>query len=255
MLPPLLPYTITRNFFITDNVIQLECVPAEGVERPSFVAGQFMMLYWKDELGDLIDKPHAYSIASAPHEQGFKFSIKIYGIYTTRLSQELTSGSIIHLQGPYGLFTLQKVLDTRIVMLAGGVGIAPFRSMVLDTIISRSGSTQINTQIDAGVPPRKFHILYSNKTKSSFPYKEELDTLVSKYSDQLRLTYTITQEGDPQWGGRHGRWTTESVQEEIGEWASTTFFVCGPPPFVVEMQDQLTQMGVEKTKVKVEKFT
>ena len=252
-ISPILPYRVTRNEFITSNVIQVDCVPLEG-ERVAFTAGQFMMLHWLDEHRELIDIPHAYSIASAPNETGFSFAIKIYGPYTTRLSQEVKPGSIIHLKGPYGLFTLQKVTDQRVVMLAGGVGIAPFRGMVLDTI-ARSGSTQINTQINADIPLKKFHILYSNKTKSSFPYKEELDILSSNNTDRLKITYTITQEGDPEWVGRRGRWTEESIKEEIGDWADTTFFVCGPPPFVVEMQDQLKMMGVPKEKVKIEKFT
>ncbi|MBI5135125.1 FAD-dependent oxidoreductase [Candidatus Uhrbacteria bacterium] len=240
-LPQILPYRVTRNEFVTEHVIQLECVSAEGVERPSFVAGQFMMLHWKDELGDLIDKPHAYSIASAPQEEGFIFSIKIYGPYTTRLSQEPKLGSIVHLQGPYGLFTLQKVQNERVVLLAGGVGIAPFRSMILDELTR--------------IPIHSFHILYSNKTKSSFPFKEELDTLSLQHPKNLKVSYTITQDGDPDWTGHRGRWTAESIKKEIGDGGETTFFVCGPPPFVVEMQDQLAKMGVEKNKVKVEKFT
>ncbi len=242
MLPPLLPYKVTRNEFITPNVIQIDCVASDG-ERIAFRAGQFMMLHWLDEHGELIDIPHAYSIASAPHEPGFSFCIKIYGPYTTRLSQEVKPGSTIHLKGPYGLFTLQKIVEPTVVMLAGGVGIAPFRGMVYDELAKNANTS------------RRFHILYSNKTKASFPYMQELDEWALAHPDRLKLTYTITQEGDPQWGGRRGRWTAESIKEEVRGWEGATYFVCGPPPFVSEMQDQLARMGVEKTKVKVEKFT
>ncbi len=254
MLPPLLPYNVTRNEFITTNVIQIDCVPTDG-ERIAFRAGQFMMLHWLDEHGELIDIPHAYSIASAPHENGFSFCIKIYGPYTTRLSQEVRPGTTIHLKGPYGLFTLQKVEDQTVVMLAGGVGIAPFRGMIYDELVNRSGSTQINTQKDADAPVKRFHVLYSNKTKASFPYMQELDEWAASYPDRLKLTYTITQDGEPDWGGRRGRWTAESIKEEVRGWEAATYFVCGPPPFVTEMQDQLKGMGIALGRVKVEKFT
>lgn len=242
-LPPLLPYKVTRNEFITSNVIQIDCVSTEG-ERIAFTAGQFMMLHWLDEHGELIDIPHAYSIASAPRENGFSFCIKIYGPYTTRLSQEVKLGTTIHLKGPYGLFTLQKVIDPTIVMLAGGVGIAPFRGMLYDELKKNTNSTL-----------RRFHVLYSNKTKASFPYMQELDGWGAEHPDRLKITYTMTQEGDPEWEGRRGRWTAESIKEEVRGWEGATYFVCGPPPFVSEMQEQLAKMGVEKSKVKVEKFT
>ncbi len=242
-LPPLLPYNVTRNEFITSNVIQLDCVPSDG-ERIAFTAGQFMMLHWLDEHGELIDIPHAYSIASAPQENGFSFCIKIYGPYTTRLSQEVKPGATIHLKGPYGLFTLQKVTDSTVVMLAGGVGIAPFRGMLYDEL-----------KKNANVPSRRFHLLYSNKTKTSFPYMQELDEWALGNPDRLKVTYTMTQEGDPEWGGRRGRWTADSIKEEVRGWEGATYFVCGPPPFVAEMQDQLKRMGVPTEKVKVEKFS
>ncbi len=209
-----------------------------------FKAGQFMMLHWRDAVGKLIDKPHSFSIASAPDMPGFSFAIKIYGPYTTRLSKELPVGSTVHLQGPFGLFTLEKILDGRVVLLAGGVGIAPFRGFLYDEMAS-------------GHPTeRRFHILYSNKTKTTFPYKAELDALADQYSDRLRIDYTVTQElDDPSWTGQRGRWDAAKICETVEDFAAAQYFVCGPPAFVSEMQEQLTKLGVPKEKVKIEKFT
>lgn len=253
---PILPYRVTRNDFITSNVIHMDCVPMQG-ERPAFKAGQFMMMHWRDAEGKLIDKPHSFSIASAPHESGFSFAIKIYGPYTTRLSQELPEGSTVHLQGPYGLFTLEKVTDPEVVLLAGGVGIAPFRGFLYDELkynppalqsFSEGGNT---TNIIA----HKFHVLYSNKTKTTFPYMEELDALALAQPDRLKISYTITQDESPEWAGGRGRWTAESMSHVLQGYEGKMFFVCGPPAFVSEMQEQLAKMGVAKEKVKIEKFT
>ena len=253
-ISPILAYKVTRNDFITSNVIHMDCVPLEG-ERPAFKAGQFMMMHWRDADGKLIDKPHSFSIASAPHEPGLSFAIKIYGPYTTRLSKEILAGTTIHLQGPFGLFTLEKVTDPEVVLLAGGVGIAPFRGILYHELGSRSGLTQMNTRINAEHSPRTFHVLYSNKTKTTFPYMEELDALALAQPDRLKINYTITQDESPEWKGGRGRWTAESISQVLQGYEGKMFFVCGPPPFVTEMVEQLQKMGVVPQKIKIEKFT
>lgn len=257
-ISPILPYRVIRNDFITSNVIHMDCVPMEG-NKPAFKAGQFMMLHWRDAEGKLIDKPHSFSIASAPHEQHLSFAIKIYGPYTTRLSKEVPAGSIVHFQGPYGIFTLEKISDDRVVLLAGGVGIAPFRGFLYDELHNNTnGLSPATTGQHANATNkdgRRFHILYSNKTKTTFPYKEELDAMVGEHPDRLRVAYTVTQElDDPSWTGHRGRWDAQKIRESVKDCSSAQYLVCGPPMFVTEMQEQLAVLGVPKEKVKIEKF-
>ena len=242
MIPPRLSYRLKNKKWITQKVVHYEFEPIQG-DHPPFKAGQFMMFHWKDKNGNPIDKPHSYSIASAPYQHQLDFTIKIYGIYTQRLTNELSIGDCMDMQGPYGAFTINEDSMRSVVLLAGGVGIAPFRSMIKD-----------QTSRDNSIP---ITLLYSNKTQKDFPYRQELDTIGREYANRFRVIYTIT---DPlsipqEWIGERGRFVAPTIARYVQPLEDKTFLVCGPPGFVEEMVEQIKTLGVDQKKIKIEKFT
>ena len=86
--------------------------------------GQFAMVYIEAKDGW---HRHPFTIASAPHEDVVRVTVKALGDYTSRLQELIEPGMPAVIGGPHGRFSHWKGTD-RQVWIAGGVGVAPFLS-------------------------------------------------------------------------------------------------------------------------------
>ena len=104
-----------------------------------FVPGQFAMVYIEAKDGW---HRHPFTIASAPHEDVVRVTVKALGDYTSRLQELIEPGMPAVIGGPHGRFSHWKGTD-RQVWIAGGVGVAPFLSWLraLDGTAARIAST------------------------------------------------------------------------------------------------------------------
>ncbi len=109
-------------------VISLQ-LPA--TERFQFLAGQYLEFILKD------GRRRSYSMASAPHEDGFlqlhirhlpggAFTDHVFGVGDTQMKVR----EILRMEGPFGSFFLREDSDKPIILLASGTGFAPVRAIV-----------------------------------------------------------------------------------------------------------------------------
>jgi len=104
----------------------------------SFLPGQFV-LFSVPSLDDPDDvQPRAYSIASTPDEKELLFVIKIKegGRAGAWVEQCLTEGMDVRMQGPMGMFSFDPLWRGGSLLLCTGVGVAPFRSMIVSALES-----------------------------------------------------------------------------------------------------------------------
>src|SRR5690242_18065397 len=105
-------------------------------EKPDgfqFNAGQFLRF-------NLIDPPEtdeegnsrSFSIASAPHEAELMIATRMRDTAFKRVLGSMAVGSEIEVKGPYGRMTLHEDASRPAVILTGGIGITPFRSIALE---------------------------------------------------------------------------------------------------------------------------
>ena len=105
----------------------------------NFEAGQFIALI-------LIDPPEtdaegntrAFSVASAPYEEALMIATRMRNTAFKRAIKALPLGSRIQIQGPFGSFTLDNDSTRPAALIAGGIGITPFRSMVFQAADNRA---------------------------------------------------------------------------------------------------------------------
>ncbi len=198
-----------------------------------YLPGQFITIYLP-ELGTPEGK--AYSISSAPGEP-MSITVRALGDFSRRLC-ELTSGDTFLASAPSGYFYSESDTSS-LVMLTGGIGITPFRSMIVDSIRKRNN--------------RNIHLFYSNKTVSDIVFGKELDSLASTY-DFLNIRQFITREekiSDNLTKGRISAKTVTSVFENLNE---LEFFLCGSIPFVRDMWRGLKAGGVSEDFIYTEAF-
>lgn len=183
---------------------------------------------------------YSFTISSTPSEE--------FLVITTRESSTdfkqsllgLTKGQEVTIRGPLGLFTVNDGNILPKVFLAGGIGITPFRSILLS-----GGNHILNDSIT---------LLASFPTKDDMVFKDEID-LVAKERPNIRIRYTLTKNKDPLWGGYTGRISRELIQEVAPSFANAEYFLAGRGEMVDEMVSLLSRMGVENKKIKTDIFT
>ncbi len=96
-------------------------------ERLQFLAGQYIDILLKD------GGRRSFSLATAPHDDGF---LQLHlrhmpgGAFTEHLFRALPVKEILRVEGPHGAFYLRETSDKPIVLVAGGTGFAPIKSVI-----------------------------------------------------------------------------------------------------------------------------
>ena len=150
-----------------------------------------------------------------------------------------TPGTEVDIEGPLGSFTLPTPIShRRVLLVAGGTGIAPLRSM-LDHLLRLHSSTRIS-------------LLYSARRSEEFAFIDEFQ----RHADAgvLELHQTVTRDQDASWSGQRGRIGRSHFEAVLHDPADTLCFVCGPEPLVAESVMTLRALGVPEAQVRTEQW-
>jgi ferredoxin-NADP reductase len=182
-----------------------------------------------------------YSIASAPEDAERDGCIELLvgvdanGETNSRLSLE--PGALVDVEGPLGTFTFPAdPVERRFVFIAGGTGIAPLRSMLRHAL---------------QIPHRNIGLVYSARSPDEFAYHDELAELAR--SGRIELRQTITREAVGEWSGGRGRFGRAELAPLVHD-PATLCFVCGPAALVDGTRKLLEDLGIERTRIRVEEW-
>jgi len=166
------------------------------------------------------------SIASSPHHPGFiELTIRTMG-KLTRAINRLEPGAKLFIRGPYGnAFPFDEVKGNDIYFIAGGIGLAPLKS-VIDLVLDQ--------REEFG----KVVLIYGAGTPAEICFKEEIKVWGEIEGMEVRLIVETPEAG---WEGRSGLVT--ELWEESEPWGDGTAFVCGPPPMMKSAVEKLVRTG------------
>lgn len=206
-------------------------VESKGID---FSPGQFFMVRFEDN--KVLQR--AYSIASSPTDKGYlDITMNLVGEFTNKLWQAKL-GDILVFKGPYGKFYFDESMKHDLVLIGGGLGITPLRSIIKYCIDKNLGN--------------RVSLLYSAKTPKDIVYKNELEELKSKNPD-YRFVFTITRpEEKDGWEGRVGRIDDELLRQSIDDVENTLFYICGSLQFAKDIRETLYSLGAQKDHVKTD---
>ena len=182
----------------------------------------------------------SYSIASAPEDDGIELTVELIedGEVSGYLVEELRPGDSFEVRGPIGGYFVWEADDGGPVLLvAGGSGVVPFRSMLRHR--AAAGSDAPAT------------LVVSARTAEDLIYRSELEEIASN-GDGVRLLQTLTRGASEGWDGPTGRVSRELVAPLVEPDARA--FVCGPTGFVEAVADVLVELGLDPAQVKTERF-
>ena len=175
-----------------------------------------------------------FSITSSPTNEAFmEFSIKKCGCLTSWLHQ-MEVGQEIGIRGPYGngfpVDTAFKGKD--MLFIAGGIGLAPLRSV-------------INYCRDKRADYGEIDIVYGARSMDDLvDYREIIDEWMADEGIHVHLTIDRPQEG---WAGHVG--FVPNYVKELGFDTKKTAIICGPPIMIKFTLAGLTELGFDKTQV------
>ncbi len=176
-----------------------------------------------------------FSITSSPtNEQYMEFSIKRCGCITDFLHFEIEPGQEIAVRGPYGNhFPVEDKLRGRdLLFIAGGIGLAPLRSV-------------INYILDKRADYGGIDIVYGARSKEDFVRYEELTQIWPKQDDtRVHLTIDRPQEN---WQGNVG--FVPDFLKKLAFATDKTVLLCGPPIMIKLCLAALVEMGFQKSQV------
>jgi CDP-4-dehydro-6-deoxyglucose reductase len=210
------PCRINTIKFASDDVAILQLqLPAS--ERFQFLAGQYLEFLLKD------NKRRAYSIASAPHEEGpLELHIRHLpgGLFTDPLFGQTADGKqikekdILRFEGPLGSFFLREDSKKPIIFLASGTGFAPIKAMLT--------SIQ-NKKID-----REIHFYWGGRR----PKDLYMDSLCQEFTHTIPgfhyipvISEALPEDG---WQGRTG-FVHRAVMHDFSDLSPYQVYACGAP--------------------------
>jgi len=207
-------------------------------QRISARPGQFLTFEW------MIDgRPvtRSYSICSSAAQGNFvEITPKRVenGYVSQFLNDRATIGLTVMARGPYGRFYFDESKHERIVMIAGGSGITPMISML--------------RYIDDLCIPAEATLIYCVRTERDEFFKAELAALRTRLR-KFRYVLVVSQP-KTNWTGWKGRLRQEIVEREVEKPLESTYFLCGPSPFMDAASDLLKQLGIDRSKILQESF-
>lgn len=208
--------------------------PAETVHQ----AGQHItvkvpQLLHQDPKGPL----RTFTLASAPHEADWLIATRMTGSGFKKTLLDLPLNTEVEVNGPMGALVRDERFPA-LVFLAGGIGITPFRSMVLD--------------LHHTAPSIHVHLFYANRSLDSAAYHDLFVGLAAQ--NFFSYIPTLNDEPDAAWPGERRALGIELLKAHLMEWEAFAFYLCGPPGLVMDLTAQLQAAGVNKERIFSESF-
>lgn len=230
------PWRVTEVRAERDNIWTLALAP-DGHAGISFAPGQFAWLTLHTSPYHVKEHPFSFS-SSATNTSLIEFTIKELGDFT-RTIRTVQPGEIAYLDGPYGVFSVDRYPRAPgFVFVAGGVGIAPIMSM-------------LRTAADRG-ERRPLTLVYANNRWEDVIFREELEQLRERLD--LELVHVLA-EPPPEWRGERGYIDETLLARRLPpERRLSEYFLCGPRPMTDAAQRALRALGVPLRRVHFELF-
>jgi ferredoxin-NADP reductase len=211
-------------------------------QKINFSPGQYMEWTLPHMSVDSRGNRRYFTLASSPTENNVRLGIKFNhpgSSFKNALLKMDRSDSIAGSQRA-GDFTLPANKTEKLVFIAGGIGITPFRSMLKYLI-------DINEKRDVV-------LFYSNKTPEEIVYNDVFTEAGQKLGIKTVYTITDTKSVPVGWTGEIGRLNSDMLKRTVPDYLSRKFYLSGPHNLVTSFEEILKNMGVKDTRIVIDFF-
>lgn len=230
---------ISQQLHPTDISVQVKEIKVESPNTKSFVLayegdfplyqeGQYITLDVPID-GVIYHRPFTISCSSKrlrDHEIQITVKRLEHGLISNYFFYQVNVGDYFHVHGPFGHFTYQSIRDgSRVLGLAGGIGIAPFKAMA--------------EAICDGILDFDLTILYGASYENDLIFKNEFDEMAKK-NKRIQVIYFLSEENKE--GYESGFITKETIMNYQKD--DMSYFVCGPTEFYESMNTIFKELNI-----------
>ena len=210
----------------------------ESATRFGFVPGQWISLKQFNSDGEEITR--AYSIASPPDGNRFALCLnRVQDGFMSNYLCDLSEGTEIRAQGPFGNFILRPPLRDSL-FIATGTGIAPYRAMLHWLLADESRHEN-----------KKFWLLFGSRYETGLYYHSEFQRLAATH-ENFHYLPTLSR-GGPAWNGLRG-YVQEHVPGIAGNRTDMHAYICGLEKMVHANRELLKSLGWDRKSILYEKY-
>jgi ferredoxin-NADP reductase len=233
-----------RTFRLKSSTPEVEGVRSfvfdPGTPRWEWRAGQNLVMTLPG-----VDDPRGpvrpFTISSSPTESdGIRITTMLRGSPFKEHLTKMAVGDPVEVEGPEGEFFLEPGRPA--VMVAGGIGVTPFRSM-------------LRFATDTGLE-KPLVLVDSNKSPERIVFRKELDELARR-NRGIRILHTITEpsDGGERWTGRTGRVDADLLRDALRGVRHPLVYLAGPPGFVrANRKLLLDEIHISEADVRTDEF-
>ncbi len=211
-------------------------------QKIAYQPGQYMEWTLPIAHGDSRGNRRFFTLASSPTENTIRLGVKFYDrpssfkqtLSTLELGNSATASQLA------GNFILPRDPNQKCVLIAGGIGVTPYRSQIKYLLDSKQ--------------KRDIVLMYSNNTVEEIAYADVFSAAAQAFS--LRTIYTLTDKASipTNWQGKTGFIDKAMVAETVPDYKERKFYISGPHAMVVAIEKQLAQLGVPRRQIKTDYF-
>ncbi|MBY0537999.1 hypothetical protein K2P47_01220 [Patescibacteria group bacterium] len=238
------PLTLKRKLYlevmavetIAHNIYEIIFKKPDGMK---FEAGQYLEWMVPHTKADTRGVRRYFTIASSPTEDVVRVALKIPEVSSTYKTQlrALKAGDVVIASQLAGDFILPKDTNQKIGLIAGGIGVTPFRSQL----------QHINDKDEV----RDVVLFYGNNTIAEIAYGELFAKLGSKIG--LKTVHVLAKESASS-DYETGYFSADIVKRHLSDYAERVWYISGPPPMVRSAESVLRSLGVLRKNIKKDFF-
>lgn len=234
-------YYVLGNQKLTSSTLLLTLKIDPRAKPMNFQPGQYAVISFKQN-----GRPtpaRCFSIVNSPSDHGIlQCSIRKKGKFTSAAAN-LREGDVVNISGPFGGFVFDEHRDRKMVLIAGGIGITPFMSM-----IQYATNNKLTNDIT---------LIYNCSNQNDIPFFDQLIEIQER-NPHFKIIFTISNGPINRLANQNvhsGRITSEVINTAVdNQYDEKTYFICGPSGFMDAMTSILYDKGVSEEKVMTETF-
>jgi CDP-4-dehydro-6-deoxyglucose reductase, E3 len=230
-----LPCRIARKELLAPDVMALY-LQLPAIEAFHYLPGQYLDIMLAGE------RRRSFSIASPPHDsRPLELHVRRTpgGEFTQRVFADLKERSLLRIEGPLGQFCYQHDATTPALLVGGGTGFAPLKSIIRHVLEKRL--------------TRSLHLFWGARTLADL-YQDDLVQQWTKAHPNLRYTPVLSNlEAEDSWPGRRGL-VHEIVFDAYPDMSGVEIYTSGPPALVEAIKSGALQRGLPRERLHFDSF-
>lgn len=194
------------------------------------------------------DQPvqRTYTISTAPSDGFYRISVKRQGLVSNHLHDDLAVGDTIEARTPAGGFTVDPLERRPAVLLAAGVGITPLLAMLRAIVFEGLRKRRV----------RRTYMFVAARTLVERAFDAEIAELARQGGKAIRIIRLL---GDPDGAEQSTHFDALGhinldLFRSVLPFDAYDFYMCGPPPFMQGIYDQLRDVGTPDERIHAEAF-